>query len=222
MANMHGSQKARQRIRDSMPELNDISSDDLRERVIDAWILALDESSFDDINEIPGEPEVTDAVNQVAHQRAVARMALALGDIMHEIVPTFTFDRDVVIAGALAHDVGKAYEYDPARGATWRAAPSRAGYPAIRHPVYGVHLALMAGLPEEVVHICGAHSREGAHVQRSLEGTLVHYADYAFWDAMAKAESGLTIEDLQRKALPGDGLRAVHAKFRSHVPTAIK
>jgi hypothetical protein len=57
----------------------------------------------------------------------------------------------------------------------------------MRHTVYGVHVALSAGLPEKIAHIAGAHSAEGQFVQRSLAGTIVHHADHAFWRVLDKA-----------------------------------
>jgi putative nucleotidyltransferase with HDIG domain len=196
-----------------MPEIDLIESAELRRGVLDAWAAALGESSFDDIEEIPGEPEVSETVTQVAHQRAVTRIALRIAEEIAALVDGFSYDRDVILAGGLVHDVGKAYEYDPERVARWRAAPQDAGYPPIRHPAYGVYHALAAGLPEEVAHICASHAAEGEHIHRSLEGVIVHYADFVFWDAVSKAKTGLTIHQQRQRVLPTDGLRAVPAKL---------
>jgi putative nucleotidyltransferase with HDIG domain len=200
---------AADRIREAMPEIDLIGDARLREGVVKAWELALADSSFDDIEQVAGEPEVSGTVTQVAHQRAVTLMALAMADSIARLVPGFTFDRDVLIAGGLVHDVGKVYEYDPERARRWRADPGAAGYPPIRHPAYGVHVALTAGLPEEVAHICAAHASEGEIIERSLEATIVHYADFAFWEAIAKEVAGVTLANLRRRALPADGLRPV-------------
>lgn len=200
---------AAERIRESMPEIDEIADEPLREGVVKAWELALAESSFDDIGQVPGEPEVSESVSQVAHQRAVTRMALAMAESIQALVPEFRFDRDVILAGGLVHDVGKVYEYDPERARRWRERPQAAGYPPIRHPAYGVHIALTAGLPEEVAHICAAHASEGEIIERSLEATIVHYADFAFWEAIAKDVAGVTLANLRRRALPADGLRPV-------------
>jgi len=42
-----------------------------------------------------------------------------------------------------------------------------------RHPVYGVHVALLVGLPENIAHIAGAHSMEGENLERSLVAQIV-------------------------------------------------
>ena len=36
-------------------------------------------------------------------------------------------------------------------------------------------------LPEAVAHIAAAHSAEGELLERSLENTIVHWADVTFW-----------------------------------------
>ena len=70
--------------------------------------------------------------------------------------------------------------FNPILSAATTSAPS-VGSPSIRHPAYGVHICLTVGLPEEVAHAAGAHSGEGELVTRSLENTIIHFADYAFW-----------------------------------------
>ncbi|MBO0703055.1 MAG: HD domain-containing protein [Candidatus Dormibacteraeota bacterium] len=203
-----------------MPEVDLIVDRELRDKVLQAWAAALAESSFRSLEEVPGEPEIDPSVNQLSHQRAVARLSWQIADVMEASHPQVHLDRDVLIAGALVHDLGKAYEYDPARAQAWRADPRRAGYPPVRHPAYGVHLALQAGLPEAVAHICAAHSREGDSVERSLEAVVVHHADFAYWEIVAKARTGLSVEEVTRMALPADGLRAAPERFVGSPPAS--
>ena len=89
----------------------------------------------------------------------------------------------------MLHDVGKPFEFSPRNLERWRSRPGAAGNPSIRHPVYGVHIALTAGLPEGVVHSVGAHSihAEGSFVAPSLENVIVQYADIAFWEILKRA-----------------------------------
>ena len=173
------------------PELAEIADGDLRDKVVEAWALALSQTEYPSIEAIPGPPDPgTPSLKrgtQTEHLRGVARMALGMADALEAVLGPLGIDRDVVLAGGLCHDLGKAYEFSPRNQARWRADPARAGFPAIRHPVYGVYLALTVGLPEAVAHIAGAHSAEGERVQRSLENTLVSAADHAFWAAAARA-----------------------------------
>jgi putative nucleotidyltransferase with HDIG domain len=126
---------------------------------------------------------------QADHFRGVARMAMALADGLEAVIGPLGIDRDILLAGALCHDLGKPYEFSPRNIERWQANSAAAGFPSVRHPAYGVHLALTAGLPEAVVHIVGAHSMhaEGQYVQPSLENVIVQYADAAFWDMLDRA-----------------------------------
>jgi putative nucleotidyltransferase with HDIG domain len=172
-------------VRAELPEVEEIRDADLRAKVVEAWALALAASSFGAIAEI--EPSGNPGVNtlrrgsQTDHIRGVTRLALRIADEMSALMPDLKVDRDLVIAGALCHDVGKPWEFDLANRQRWKAAPRAAGLPSVRHPAYGVHVCFTVGLPEEVAHCAAAHSGEGELLVRSLENTIVHHADYAFW-----------------------------------------
>ena len=175
----------RARVRAELPEVEEIRDPELAAKVVEAWALALASSSFNAIAEI--EPSGNPGVNtlkrgsQTDHIRGVTRMALALADQLSSLLPDLKIDRDIVIAGGLCHDIGKPWEFDPENRRRWEAEPRRVGLPSIRHPAYGVHVCLTVGLPEAVAHCAAAHSGEGELLVRSLENTIVHHADYAFW-----------------------------------------
>ena len=186
----------REHVRHELPQVAEIVDLELREKVVEAWAVALAGSSFSAIAEIPasgnpGMPTLIDGT-QADHIRGVTQLAMLLGDEMQRQFPELHVDRDLLIAGALCHDVGKPWEFDPVNQARWQAAPGKAGRPSIRHPAYGVHICLTVGLPEAVAHMAGAHSGEGELVERSLENTIVHHADYAFWRV---AGAGGLLED---------------------------
>lgn len=178
-------------VRRSLPEVDDIRDPELRARVIEAWALALSQTEFTSIEQLrasggPTTPPMKRGT-QADHLCGVARMACAMADALEGVTGPLGIDRDLLLACALCHDVGKPYEFSPRNQARWRANPAAAGYPAIRHPVYGVHIALTVGLPEAVAHAAGAHSAEGQHIMRSLENTIVHAADHAFWAILERA-----------------------------------
>ena len=100
---------------------------------------------------------------------------------MAGLFPDFSFDRDLMIAGALCHDIGKVWEFDPDNVARSSADPRRSGNPSIRHPGYGIHICLSAGLPEEVARMAAAHSAEGELLVSSLENTILRWAAHMFW-----------------------------------------
>ena len=172
-------------------ELAQIRNEELRSKVVEAWAYALSHSEFTAIEQIrasgnPTTPALIDGT-QTDHIRGVARMAQGLADGLEQVHGEVGIDRDLLWACALCHDVGKPFEFSPRNQERWQRDVGAAGYPAIRHSVYGVHVALTVGLPEAVAHTAGAHSGEGELIQRSLENTLVHYADGAYWRAMERA-----------------------------------
>jgi putative nucleotidyltransferase with HDIG domain len=178
-------------VRRSFPEIEMIKDRALADKVVEAWALSLSHSEFSSVDEIMGSggPDTSPlrGGTQTHHIRGVTRMALGLADQLEAVVGDYGVDRDLLIACALCHDVGKPYEYDPANQKRWQANPGASGFPAIRHSVYGVHICLTVGLPEAVAHTAGAHSREGSFIMRSLENTIVYFADHAFWAILERA-----------------------------------
>ena len=117
----------------------------------------------------------------------MARLSLAIAETLEAQLGPLGIDRDLLLAAALCHDVGKPFEFSHRNQQRWRDDPGVSGHPALRHTLYGVHVALTVGLPEEVVHVAGAHSAEGQFVTRSLINRIVHHADHAFWDVLGGA-----------------------------------
>ena len=64
----------------------------------------------------------------------------------------------------------------------WQADPSAAGHPTLRHSVFGAHVCLAVGLPEEIAHIALGHSLEGQHIGVSTECLIVRHAPYVVAD----------------------------------------
>jgi putative nucleotidyltransferase with HDIG domain len=181
----------REGVRQSLPEIAEIRDAELRDKVVEAWALALSQTEFQRIEEIrpsgnPKSPAMKRGT-QADNLRGVTRMAVALAEQLEGVVGSLGVDRDLLLACALGHDVGKPFEFSPRNQARWQGNPGAVGYPSIRHSVYGVHLALSVGLPEAVAHTAGAHSGEGELITRSLENTIVHHADHAYWQILERA-----------------------------------
>jgi len=180
-----------QSVRKSLPEVEEIQDESLREKVVEAWALALSETEFRSLDDMPCSPRPgmgeVPGLTQAHHLRGTARLALAMARAMEETSGPVGVERDDLIAGGLLHDLGKPYEYSPANRARWDGDPRASGRPAIRHPVYGAHLALLVGLPEGIAHIVAGHSAEGENITRSLAATIVHYADHAYWEILRSA-----------------------------------
>ncbi len=179
----------REQVRKDLPEISEIADVELQQLVVEAWAYALAGSSFRSIRELPpaGNPGqiVLKRGDQTDHLRGVTRMAINIADELIEHYPEMELDRDVVVAGALCHDLGKPWEFDPENRARWEANPRQVGKPSIRHPAYGVHICFTVGLPEAVAHIAAAHSAEGKLLVRSTECAIVHHADHTFWRVLA-------------------------------------
>ena len=182
----------RQGVLESLPELELIKDEVLRNKCVDAWALALSETEFESIDEIRGSgnwdtPTMKGPRTQATHLRAVTMMAVGMARALEEVVGPLRIDYDVLLAAGLCHDLGKPFEFSPRNHTRWRERPQTAGWPSVRHPVYGAHIALTVGLPEAVVNAVSGHSREGEFIRRSLETTVVHTADKGFWHIMTIA-----------------------------------
>ena len=190
----------RRSVMEDLPELADIGDTELRRKAIEAWAFALSHSSFGRISDIPpgGNPgmNVLKRGSQADHLRGVARLALQIADTFIAQRPEVCIDRDVVLCGALCHDVGKCYEFDPENLARWEQDPAATGQPTLRHTVFGTYVCLAVGLPEEIAHIACAHSLEGLNIGVSSECMIVRHADHTYW-SVAGTLGLLTPESLR-------------------------
>jgi putative nucleotidyltransferase with HDIG domain len=120
-------------------------------------------------------------VSLVMHTNTVTESAIAMGQAMEKAYPgIIKIDMDILISGGILHDVGKVMEYALENGAYVKSKTGR----LIRHPVSGAALAWELGLPDEVVHVIAGHSFEGDKTPRSVEGILIHHADFTNFEAL--------------------------------------
>lgn len=178
----------RARLLDEMPEIAWIEDAALRRNVTDAWVAAVASSSLSRISDMKPSGNYDSRPlrhgTQADHIRSVTRLALKIAEEMAGLFPGFSYDRDILIAGSMCHDIGKVWEFDPENVRRWKADPRATGMPSLRHPGYGIHICLTLGLPETVAHMAAAHSGEGELLVRSLENTILHWADYTFWQVV--------------------------------------
>ena len=176
----------------SLPLISEITDLELRGQVVEAWALSLALNGYTRIEELPGSgmPEAPVKGDQTHHLLGVAYIALGIKESLEKVFGVeMSVDRDTLIAAALCHDIGKTYEYNPSNRERWEADSRISGKPAIRHPAYGAYIALVAGLPERIAHVCACHSPEGRFVERSLAATIVHHADDSYWFVTETAEN---------------------------------
>ncbi|MGH6859160.1 MAG: HD domain-containing protein [Phyllobacterium sp.] len=189
----------RQSVVEDFPEISLIPDSELRAKTVEAWSYALCCSDFKRITDIPPEGNPGAPVlrrgTQADHVRGVVRYARAIASEFETAYPQAAIDWNILLAGAVCHDVGKPYEFDLSNRARWTRAPGETGEPTFRHSVFGMHVCLMVGLPEEVAHIAVGHSFEGLHMGVSAECTIVRQADHGWWH-IAGALGLVTAESL--------------------------
>ena len=176
----------KKRVQELIPEIALIQDEELREKVVIALVKSWRESSFQDLSEVPAAlDETKDQISQIQHLRAVTLISIRIADVLEEILSFVKIKRDTLIAGAILHDLGKPYEYDPENQAKWSNDPLTEGKPAIRHSVYGVHL-----LSVVLGRNCSYHgsSFNGRPLSAaSLPNTIINFADHVFWEVAWKA-----------------------------------
>lgn len=162
-----------------IPEFNLIQDAGLREKTLQTYELALQESGWTPaglarmpftllLNPCPA--------SYIDHVRAVTLCAVRAAEVFGQVYgDRLPVRMDLLVAGALLHDVGKLLEYEQRPDGM---TTTTYGGKLLRHPISGMELAARCGLPLEVLHIISAHADEGDKVNRTTEATLVNHADY--------------------------------------------
>lgn len=168
----------RDEIRKMFPELEEIRSPELREKVVSVWEDAIRGGGWKpaDLMRIPFTL-LAENVNimYLEHVRTVCRMCIGMEKVLREAYgDRARIDHDTLVAGALLADVGKMLEYEEKNG---KIVKGKAGE-YLRHPFSGVGLCWKHGIPEAVMHVVATHSKEGDHVRRSPESIIFHHADF--------------------------------------------
>ncbi len=149
-------------------ELHKIENKTLKEGVIKVWVLGCERGGWKRIDDIPFTLLIPTKISLIEHTRRVTQMAISITEVRDDL------DRDILIAGALTHDVGKLLEYTRKGN---KVIKSEFGI-RVRHPISGYELALRVGLSRKVAHIIAAHSHEGDKIERSPEAIVVHHCDF--------------------------------------------
>ncbi len=164
------------------PEIEWIQDGDLRNKVIDTWVYAIENSVLtpEDLEKIPFSLLIKDCnISFMKHKRTCVQLAVDIAKRMQEnFGDEIQIDMDTLIAGAILIDVGKLLEYQIVDG---ELTTSDAGK-LVRHPFSGVAIADRFGLPPQVQHIIATHSREGDLRPRTVESIIVHHADFVSFE----------------------------------------
>ena len=172
------------KIKELFPELEQIKDEELRAKVASTWLEAIEKGEWgiDELESVPFTLLIPDCkVSLATHTRAVTQTAINVARTLSEFYEkTVKIDFDLLIAGAILHDVGKILEYAKERS---KVVKSKTGK-LLRHPFSGSALAYKHGLPEEVVHMIATHAKEGDGGYRSTEAMIIHYADFINFESL--------------------------------------
>lgn len=166
-----------------IPEFELIKDPELKGKVLKVWAEGIKEGGWkiEDLSEMPYTllREDTD-INFIDHNRGVVRGCIAMAEAMKEVYgDKIKIDMDILLAGALLHDVGKLIEITKENGKFVKSYRGK----LLRHPFSGANMAYKFGLPEEIVHIIAVHSKEGDHSKRTPEAVILHHSDFTNFEA---------------------------------------
>lgn len=170
------------KILEIWPEINWIKNEKLREKTIQCWNYAIENSvlSAEDLQVIPFSLLIKDCkISFMNHKRTAVQLSVDIAKRMKDnFGDEIKIDMDFLISGAILIDVGKLLEYDKENE---KLTTSKAGK-LLRHPFSGVAIADRFNLPPEVQHIIAYHAKEGDNANRSVEAIIVHHADFVSFE----------------------------------------
>lgn len=113
----------------------------------------------------------------IEHMISTTSIAMALCDTA-EMVYNAHVDRDLVVAGAIVHDIFKSLTYIERENGTYASSPLAE---RLDHLTLGVAELVRRGFPLDIVHIMDAHMgwQHGPIGPRTAEALIVHLADMA-------------------------------------------
>lgn len=174
----------REKLNQLMPEFNLIEDADLRRKTLAVWEEAVREGGWtlEDLEAMPFTLLVeSTSISLIEHTRAVTLCSLRIAEVLEEVYEgRIPVNKDYLLSGGLLHDVGKLFEYTRKGD---KFIKSRRG-DLLRHPISGAAFASKRDIPEEVLHIIAAHSREGDGARRTVEAVIVNHADFVNFDAL--------------------------------------
>jgi putative nucleotidyltransferase with HDIG domain len=177
----------RDKVAHLLPEIGWIDDETLKESVLASYEDALKTGGWEpeDMDKIPFTLLIPDCpASYLTHVRGVTRMAKLSLDEFNALYAKdgkFLMNKDLLVAGALLHDVGKLVEYE--KSPDGETVKSQMGKD-LRHPFSGTVIALRNGCPSSVGHIIANHAHEGDGTLRSPEGVMVNKADFMNFESV--------------------------------------
>jgi 7,8-dihydroneopterin 2',3'-cyclic phosphate phosphodiesterase len=143
----------------------------------------------------------------IEHIVATTEIALNLCNIIERVYHG-KVDRDLVISGAILHDIFKPLTYEVEENGTYRATPLAE---RLDHLTLIVSEMVRRGFPLDLIHIvCAHHGGEAGPIwPRTIEALVCHLADIT--DSRLNGEVLRAARYLSREAT-GEGLHIVSSK----------
>jgi putative nucleotidyltransferase with HDIG domain len=174
----------RKKLLSLMPEFQLIRDAELREKTLRVWDEAVKKAKWDisDLQEMPFTLLIEKTpVNIITHTRAVTICSLKIADaLLAEYEGKVKIDKNILLSGALLHDVGKLFEYKKEKGTYIKSEEGQ----LLRHPISGAAFSYGFDLPQEVLHIIACHSKEGDGARKTVEAIIVNHADFVNFEAL--------------------------------------
>jgi putative nucleotidyltransferase with HDIG domain len=100
--------------------------------------------------------------------------------LLEEYKDRIAINKDQLLSGALLHDVGKLFEYKKEDGKFVKSDEGK----LLRHPISGAVFAAKFDIPQKVLHIIAAHSKEGDGARTTVEAIIVNHADFVNFETL--------------------------------------
>lgn len=160
-------------MREHLPMLDNINDKELAKKVAKIWHEVWKESKWEDIEDACFKPDYP-GISLLNHIRSVTQAALKFAETRMEIYGE-QINIDILLAGALLHDVSKVLEFEPTKEKPI-ATKKRILF---QHGVLGAHKALNENLPDELVHIIICHTGKSRLIPKTPEALIIYYIDGA-------------------------------------------
>jgi HD domain len=167
-------------------QLRRIDDLSIREKVVDTWCKAGQEGGWKNIEELRELPFtiVTDpqGISLLQHTRAATEGAVALAMIQMDNISNFPHvEMDILVAGALLHDINKVLLFERDEKNFFR----KNQYHSEKFPTFpGTRIAREMGLPDSIVGIIEYGCRKASGCPANVESLLVYHADMVTFDTM--------------------------------------
>lgn len=166
-------------LEELFPAFLEIQDETLRYQSEKAMRMAMNEGGWTDENLHLAPVTLNWEGCDVSWQEHVTDVTLACMNLFDHLDKYYkrhgaNVSRDLVVAGALMHDIGKLTEFVVnEKGEVVHGD----NFLLMRHPLSGAVIAGKAGLPDKIIHLIATHSFEGDRSYQTIESDFVRTID---------------------------------------------